>query len=97
MNIYVGNLDRGVTEDEIRNLFAPFGEVSKVAIMTDRNGVSKGFGFVEMPSENKANSAIESLNRTLLYDRTLDLSQSSPLTGKGGRNRAKSGHIRFKR
>ena len=97
MNIYVGNLAREVTEDEIRNLFAPFGEVSTVAIMTDRNGISKGFGFAEMPSDNEANSAIESLNRTLLYDRTLDLSPSSPLTSKGGRNRAKSRHVRFKR
>lgn len=95
MNIYVGNLEGKVTEDEIRSLFARFGKVSKVVIMSDRHGISKGFGFVEMSSDDEANSAIEGLNRTLLHDRTLDINQSSSLTNKGGRNRAKSRHIRF--
>jgi RNA recognition motif-containing protein len=97
MNIYVGNLDRDTTEDEIRNLFARFGEVSTVAIMRDRHSISKGFGFVEMPAGDEANSAIESLNRTLFRDRTLDINQSSPPAGKGGRSKSKSRSTRFRR
>ena len=97
MNIYVGNLDGEVNEDEVRKLFARFGEVSTVAIMRDRHGISKGFGFVEMPVEIEANAAIESLNRTLLHDRTLDIGQSLPPAGKGGRNKAKSRPARFRR
>ena len=97
MKIYVGNLDVQVKEDEIRDLFAAFGEVTKVTILRDRNGISKGFGFVEMPSKEAADSAVEGLNRTLFYGRTFDVRQSSPLTGKGGQERAKSRHIRFRR
>ena len=97
MNIYVGNLDIEVTEDEIRNLFAPFGEISKATITRNRHGISKGFGFIEMPSDDQANSAIKGLHRKLLYDRTLDISESLPMNRKGGHSRAKSRHIRFKR
>ncbi len=82
MNIYVGNLDKAVTENMVRDLFASFGEVSKVAIMQDRHGVPKGFAFVEMPADNEALSAIENLNRTTLLDRTLDITESQPPGGK---------------
>ena len=82
MNIYVGNLDKAVTENMVRDLFASFGEVSKVAIMQDRHGVPKGFAFVEMPIEDEALSAIEGLNRTMLLDRTLDITESQPPGGK---------------
>ena len=97
MNIYIGNLAGEVTEDMIRSLFAPFGEVSKVAIMRDRRGISKGFGFVEMQVMDAANSAIDSLNRTLFFDRTLDISQSSPPSGKGGHSKANSRPVRFRK
>jgi len=90
LNIFVGNLDRDVTEEMIRGLFARFGEVDKVAIMHDRHGISKGFAFVEMPVEAEGNSAIEGLNRTLLLDRTLDISQSAPPGGKRGGSKTKS-------
>jgi RNA recognition motif-containing protein len=97
MNIYVGNLDGDVTEDVIRGLFAPFGEVGKVTLLRDRRGISKGFGFVEMPSANQGSEAIEKLNRTLLLDRTLDISESAPPAGKGGRNKVKPRPSRPKR
>jgi len=97
MNIFVGNLNGEVTNDLIRVLFAPFGEVSKVALMHDRHGISKGFAFVEMPVEDEAVSAIEKLNRTLFLDRTLDISQSAPPPRKGGRVNVKSRPARFKR
>jgi RNA recognition motif-containing protein len=97
LNIYVGNLDRDVTEEMLRSLFARFGEVGKVAIMHDRHGISKGFAFVEMPSENEARSAIEGLNRTLFLDRTLDITESQPPGGKHGGSKIKSGPKRTRR
>ena len=97
MNIFVGNLDRDVTEEMIRGLFARFGEIDKVAIMHDRRGISKGFAFVEMPSEVEGNSAIEGLNRTPLLDRTLDITLSPPPGGRRGGSNAKSRPQRFRR
>ena len=97
MNIYVGNLDRDVTEEMLRSLFARFGEVGKVAIMHDRHSISKGFAFIEMPSENEARSAIEGLNRTLFLDRTLDITESQPPGGKHGGNKIKSSPKRIRR
>jgi len=97
LNIYVGNLDRDVTEEMLRSLFARFGEVGKVAIMHDRHGISKGFAFVEMPVENEGGSAIAGLNRTLFLDRTLDITESQPPGGKRGGNKIKSGPKRTRR
>ena len=63
MNIYVGNLSYSTDRDELREVFAAFGEVSAARVVTDRDtGKSKGFGFVEMPNEAEARKAIESLN-----------------------------------
>ena len=95
MKIYVGNLDSSVTDEMLRGLFAPFGEVGKAAVMRDRRGISKGFAFVEMPAEDAAASAIKALNRTLLLDRTLDIASSAPAFG--GPGKAKSRKIPFKR
>lgn len=97
MNIYVGNLDHDVTEEMIRSLFARFGEVGKVSIMHDRRGVTKGFAFVEMPVESEGHLAIEGLNRTLLLDRTLDITESQPPGGKHGGSNAKSRPQHFRR
>ncbi len=77
MQIHVGNLDRAVTEDELRQAFAPFGEVSSVRLVTDRySGVSRGFGFVDMPDRDQAEAAMESLNLKEFAGRTMDLSES---------------------
>jgi len=63
MNIYVGNLTPDTTEDELRQAFAPFGDVSTVKIIRDgATGESRGFGFVEMPSEEQAKNAINEMN-----------------------------------
>ena len=63
MNIYVGNIAWGVSEDELEALFAQYGEVNSARIITDReSGRSKGFGFVEMATADSANAAIEALN-----------------------------------
>ena len=96
MKIYVGNLDIQTTEDMVRDLFAQFGEVGKVTMMRDRRGISKGFGFVEMPEAGAAEAAIAKLNRTMFRDRTLDITpQAAPFKGAPGK--AKSRPPRFKR
>ncbi len=79
MNIYVGNLSYNVTEDELKQAFAEFGEVESVKIITDHfSGQSKGFGFVEMPNNAEADKAIKALNKMPLKGRDLKVNQSEP-------------------
>lgn len=80
MNIYVGNLSWNLTNDELANLFAPYGEVASAKIVTDkfRNNRSKGFGFVEMPDDEAAKTAISSLNETEVDGRKLIVNESNP-------------------
>jgi RNA recognition motif-containing protein len=79
MNIYVGNLSYSVTEDELRDVFSEFGEVSSVKIITDKfSGQSKGFGFVEMPSNSEADEAIKALNESEIKGRKLKVNQAKP-------------------
>ena len=79
MNIYVGNLSYGVTEDELRNAFGAFGEISSVSLITDKfSGQSKGFGFVEMPNNAEADAAIKALNETPLKGRNMRVNQAKP-------------------
>ncbi len=89
MNIYVGNLSREATEDELRELFTPFGQVASVSIIKDRyTGQSRGFAFVEMPAKAEAQAAIAGLRGKTLKDRTIDVSEARPRTdtrGGGGR------------
>ena len=86
MNIYVGNLSREVTEDELRQKFEAFGQVTSVNIIKDRySGESRGFGFVEMATKSEAQAAINELNGTSLGDRTLSVNEARPRT-EGGRS-----------
>jgi RNA recognition motif-containing protein len=63
MNIYLGNLSFRTTEDTLKSLFAEFGEIESVKVIKDRiSGGSKGFGFIEMPSNSEADQAIKALN-----------------------------------
>jgi cold-inducible RNA-binding protein len=63
MNIYVGNLSPDTTEDELRQAFEPHGDISSVKIIRDgATGESRGFGFIEMPSEDQAKAAIGEMN-----------------------------------
>lgn len=79
MNIYVGNLSYSTTEDELRSAFAAYGEVSRATVITDKfSGQSKGFGFVEMPSDAEANAAIEALNETEMSGRNLRVNEARP-------------------
>ncbi|NEX18902.1 RNA-binding protein [Thiorhodococcus mannitoliphagus] len=79
MNIYVGNLSYGVTQDELREAFGAYGEISSVNLITDKfTGSSKGFGFVEMPDNAEADAAIKSLNETPLKGRNMRVNQAKP-------------------
>ena len=89
MNIYVGNLSYDVTEEDLKKTFENFGEIESVKIIKDNySGRSKGFGFVEMPNNADAQSAINSLNDKELQGRTLNVNKARPRTenrgGKGG-------------
>jgi RNA recognition motif-containing protein len=84
MNIYVGNLPFGVSEDEVRQAFAAYGNVSAVSIIKDHvTGQSRGFGFVEMPDGTEGNAAIVALNGKPLKGRPLKVNEARP-KGEGG-------------
>ncbi|MEE8054969.1 MAG: RNA-binding protein [Gammaproteobacteria bacterium] len=79
MNIYVGNLPYDIGEDELRDVFSQFGEVSKVNIIMDKfSGQPKGFGFVEMPNDSEADEAIKALNDSALKGRNIKVNQAKP-------------------
>jgi RNA recognition motif-containing protein len=79
VNIFVGNLAYTATEDDVRQLFESYGTVEKVNIITDRDtGRAKGFGFVEMPETQAAQSAIQALNGHELAGRALTVNEAKP-------------------
>ena len=79
MNIYVGNLSYRMSDGELREVFESYGEVSSARIINDREtGRSKGFGFVEMPDDNAANTAIEALNGKEVSGRNLRVNEARP-------------------
>lgn len=86
MNIYVGNLSYRTTEDELRRTFEAYGAVSSASIIRDReSGQSKGFGFVEMPSDSEALAAINALNDKEVGGRRLKVNQARPREESGPR------------
>jgi RNA recognition motif-containing protein len=88
-NIYVGNLSFRTTETELENLFSQFGQVTKVNIIQDREtGRSRGFGFVEMESEN-ANVAISALDGTEFGGRNLRVNLAREKTHRPRRDRSR--------
>jgi RNA recognition motif-containing protein len=77
MNMYIGNLAYDVTENDLRDAFSEFGEVSSVKIIIDKfSGRSKGFGFVEMPSNSEADQAIKALNGKAFNGRSIKVNQA---------------------
>ncbi|MFH2034895.1 MAG: RNA-binding protein [Candidatus Zixiibacteriota bacterium] len=96
MNIYVGNLSFDATEDQLREMFEEFGEVSSANIITDREtGRARGFAFVEMSDESAGKSAIADLNGKEFDGRSLKVSEARPREnnrgGGGGGNRGGGG------
>jgi RNA recognition motif-containing protein len=96
MNIFVGNLSRELTEEDLRKAFEPFGQVTSVAIVRDKySGESKGFGFVEMPGKAQAQSAITRLNGNELKGRNLNVNEAHPRSdGRSGGRRTSGGRRR---
>jgi cold-inducible RNA-binding protein len=81
MNIYVGNLSHQTAESELRQTFEKFGEVTRVSIVTDKfDGKPKGFGFVEMSSQEHAQAAIVGINGKDLGGRTLTVNEARQRT-----------------
>ncbi len=90
-NIFVGNLDFNTSEDDLRQLFAAYGQVDRVSIMTDRDtGRSRGFGFVEMTNAEEGEKAIAAINGTQVGGRAVNVNEARPKVeraGGGGRDR----------
>lgn len=100
MNIYVGNISKDLSEEELREAFAAFGQVSTVNIIKDKfTGEYRGFAFVEMPVKEEATVAINSLNGKELKGRALNVNEARPRSddrkggvgGRGGPRRGGSG------
>jgi cold-inducible RNA-binding protein len=92
-NIFVGNLSFGATEDGVRTLFEPYGTISRVSLVTDRDtGQAKGFAFVEMANDSEGQKAIAGLNGLELDGRPLTINEARPKEDRGsgggqGRNK----------
>ena len=85
MNIYVGNLSHSATEDDVRELFAGYGEVSSAKIILDRETrQSRGFAFVEMDDDQSGNEAIQELNGAQFMGRPLRVNEAQPRESGGG-------------
>ncbi|MCI0469724.1 MAG: RNA-binding protein, partial [Nitrospirae bacterium] len=100
--LYVGNIPFKATEETLKELFSQAGEVESVKLVTDPStGQSKGFGFVEMTSEEDAKKAITSLNGSMYMERTLSVDEARPPRqdrgGFGGRGRGPGGPGRGRR
>jgi len=92
MNIYVGNLPYDCDDEKLRQLFSQHGQVERASIIMDRvTGRSRGFGFVEMPNDAEAQSAIEALNAQEYNGRTLTVNEAKPRRagGSGGQYRSR--------
>lgn len=79
MNIYAGNLSYSVTDEDLKETFGAYGEVSRANVISDREtGRSKGFGFVEMPVDAEAKQAIDALNGKDLKGRAINVNEARP-------------------
>ena len=88
--LYVGNLPFSATEDSLKEVFAQFGTVESVSVITDRyTGQSKGFGFIELANKSEADAAINKMNGSELDGRTLKVSEAKP---QAPRDRSGQGH-----
>lgn len=83
--IYVGNLPYSADNQQLTDLFGAFGEVVEATVVMDRDtGQSKGFGFVQMATDDAARNAIQSLNGTMLGNRTIRVNEAQPRPERGG-------------
>ncbi len=84
-NVFVGNMSFQTTESELRSIFEPFGELTRVNVVTDRDtGQARGFAFVEMPNDDEAAKAISALNGKEVSGRALNVNEARPKTERSG-------------
>ena len=84
-NIYVGNLSYNATEDDLRQAFAQYGDVSSVSVIKDREtGRPRGFAFVEMSDAGQAKQAIDNINNTEIAGRRVTVNEARPREDRGG-------------
>ena len=85
MNIFVGNLPREITEEDLQEAFGAFGKVATVSVIKDKfTGEPRGFGFVEMPNKNEAQAAIAGVNGKMIKGKSLNVNEARPKTETGG-------------
>jgi cold-inducible RNA-binding protein len=90
--LYVGNLSYDVTDSDLQSMFEPHGRVQSAQVIMDRDtGRSKGFGFVEMDSDQEAQAAIAAVNGKEMNGRTLTVNEARPREERGGGGRGFSG------
>jgi len=95
-NIYVGNLSYNATEDDLRQAFSQYGDVSSVSLIKDREtGRPRGFAFVEMSDETQAKQAIENLNNAEIAGRRVTVNEARPREERGGGRRGGGGGRRY--
>jgi RNA recognition motif-containing protein len=93
MKMYVGNLARDISEDELKQEFAAFGTVDSVALIKDKfTGTLKGFGFVEMPIKTEAEAAIAGLNDKEVKGRKIVVNEARPMADRKSNNRGRGGN-----
>jgi len=99
MNIYIGNLSFDVTEQDLRQAFEAFGEVTSANIINDKfTGHSKGFGFIEMSAKEQAQAAIAGMNGKEMKGRALNVNEARPRNddrGGGNAGRLPGGRSRY--
>ena len=92
MNLYVGNLLFDVTEDDLKAIFEPFGQITEIRLIMDKfTGKSKGFGFIEMPSKDEAQKAITELNGKDMKGRAMTVNEAKPQPERSGGGRSSFG------
>ena len=92
MNIYVANLSFAVQDEDLREFFTPYGEVTSAKVIMDKvSGRSRGFGFVEMSDDEAANKAIQELDGASVEGRTIGVSVAKPREDRAGGNQSGSG------
>lgn len=90
--LYVGNLSFNTTDDSLAQAFAPFGQVGRASVVTDRDtGRSRGFGFVEMGNDQEAKAAIAGLDGQMVDGRTIQVNIARPKEGGGGARGGRGG------
>ena len=85
MNIFVGNLSRDITDEDLQEAFGAFGKITSVSVIKDKfTGEARGFGFVEMPNSTEAQSAIAGLNGKMVKGQAINVNEARPRADNRG-------------